>query len=108
MARRLRGTRQTLSIKMHEKRLTGMTENVLSLGKLCAELLGEADEPRLCRASSSVERSKVLSPMSSSVTVTSPKKKELRQHLIVDVNTLHSVLGHPSSHGVRRGHGVEP
>lgn len=54
--------------------LTGMSENILSLGKLCAELLSEADEPCLGIASSAVKRSEVLT--SSQVTIISPQKRD--------------------------------
>lgn len=39
-----------------------MTENVLSLRKLCTELLGVADEPGLSSTSTAIECRKVLYP----------------------------------------------
>lgn len=92
-----------------------MTNNIHSLGKLRAELLREADEPRLRRAVSAVERYKVLYT-SSHVNLTSGKKKKRRmrirneekQYPIVDIDPIHSIVLHPRGHRVLRGHRVEP
>lgn len=62
MARRLQDTWSiTIPHSTSDKRLTGMTENVLSLRKHCTELLGIADEPGFSSASAAIKCWEVLS-----------------------------------------------
>ena len=61
MVRRLRDIwLTTIKRPMHDKKPTGVTENVLSLGKLCTELLGIAHKPGFSRASAAIKCREVL------------------------------------------------
>lgn len=82
-----------------------MSENILSLRKLRAKLLGEADQPRLGSAASAVKRSEVLFHHKFQSIY---QKKALGVYLIVDVNTQDSIFSHPGSYVVRRRHRVVP
>ena len=61
MVRRLRDIwSTTIKHPTHDKKPTGVTENVLSLGKLCTELLGIAHKPGFSRASATIKCREVL------------------------------------------------
>lgn len=61
MGQRLQDNRSTtIQQSIYNKRPTSMTENVLSLRKLRAELFGVADEPGFSATSATIECRKVL------------------------------------------------
>ena len=53
---------RTLAVYVHGLVLTSMTDTIFSLRQLRPELLGESNQPSLCRTSTSGERIEILVP----------------------------------------------
>ena len=81
-----------------------MSKQVLALGQLSPQLLGEADQPWLCGTTVSVESGEVLEMRSLDSLHEDMNKKVA--YFVVDINAIKTVLNDPCGHRVRSRDGV--